>query len=303
MTSITVSITLDNSCNLSVMDTSGFYDGTDNTTGFLPETDSSGIALNAYKLSQGYFLNVLTLNKYASTPVIANPSESFYHVSSVNTTYSANFTPSIYLLSFDGVYTLTRYFVPSSTWYAANSSNEIFASINMFYTDGTAIYNVVGGTPTVITVTAFIATNFTGSNVISNATTFISTCNLNACYFKLLSTILEMNIGAAIPRLPYPLPGSNIYPVYPTWNPAFHPYDGFPGYVGRHEGDNNPEAKHRELIYKRDLLYMSLETIKYLKDVNNLSQIEKLIEVLDVCGGLCGSILNTPPYSDCGCNR
>jgi len=286
MTTLALNITLDNGCNLSVSDTTGFYNGSTNLTGFLPESNESSLVLNTYKLSQGYFLNILLYNKYASTPVIVNTSDSFYTVPQpTNVTYANNFPSTSYKLTLDGSYTLTRYFIPSLTFYTANYTNSIFNSINMFYTDGTNLYNVISGTPTIISITAFINTNLNTSNCISTSSSFISTCHTNACYFKILSTITDKNIGVPQHHRDYGQDRRDYGDTY---------YDSYRD--SRSEDDRRYEFK--ELKEKRDILYMTLEVIKYLQDFNNITQIQKLIEALDICGTMCSPIIG----ANCGCS-
>ncbi len=264
MTKLKQTITLDDSCALTITDTSGFYDAGTNPFGFLPETNSDALALNIYKLSHGYFLNVLLYNRYANTPLISNPSDTSYIIASEdvdNNTYANNFIPSVYSLGKDGSYTINRYFIPSLEFYTANHTNSIYDGKDMFYMDNEIIYKIIDSTATPITVTAFINSPFSNSDVIYVSTTFISTCLTNACYFKVLSTILDINIGAC-------------------------------------EMTN----KLNELVQLRDLIYMTLEVIKYLKDQNNITQVQKLIDALDICGGICATALYPRTFSNCGCN-
>jgi hypothetical protein len=266
MTKLKINVALADSCALTITDASGFFDDTTNVNGFLLETDSSDLTLNTYKISQGWFLNVLLYNKYAATPIISNPSDTFYNVPTGvvdNNTYANNFIPSIYQLIQDGTYTIKRFFIPSLEFYTANSDNSIFDGVDMYYTDGDQIYFIISGTPTVISILDLLNANLLTSNCISTSATFVSTCYTNQCYFKILSTLLEIGIGAC---------------SYPD------------------------QTKYNTLLQSRDLLYMTLEIIKYLKDVNNITQIQKLIEVVDICGGVCASTLNTTSSTNCGCN-
>jgi hypothetical protein len=56
-----------------------------------------------------------------------------------------------------------------------------------------------------------------------------------------------------------------------------------------------------KLKMTRDYLYMTLEVIKYLKEFNNITQIQKLLETTDLCGSVCGSVAGVSS-SNCGCN-
>ena len=287
MTTIVSTITQNTNCSLSILDTTGFNNGTTITTGFLPESDSSALALNTYKLSQGYFLNIIFYNKYAVTPIILNPIEPITNVVSVDSTYSNNFTAKFYSLVLDGSYTVTRYFIPSLTFYTANSSNAIYTDITQFYTDGTTIYKVISGTPTAISISTFATTSLTNTNCISSNVSFLSTCYMNLCYFRLLSTITDHNIGLQHYR------SSDNYRQ--DYGDTY--YDSYRN--SRSEDDKRFIVE--EFKEKRDIIYMTLEVIKYLQDVNNITQIQKLIESIDICGIICPPIISSTS-SNCGCN-
>lgn len=49
---------------------------------------------------------------------------------------------------------------------------------------------------------------------------------------------------------------------------------------------------------QRDYLYMVLEAIKYYKEKNDTSEIQRIIESTNTCGGICKELST----NDCGCN-
>jgi hypothetical protein len=259
MTALTISVTLDDVCNLTVTDTTGFYDPSTNVTGFLPEDNTDDVTFGVYKLSYGYFINVLLYNGYNVAPSILNTNETFSKAPNVvDSTYANNFTPSIYSLINDGTFTLKRYFIISDVFYGDQSGGSLFDSKTVFYTDGTTIFQVVSGTPTPITVSNFIVQSFANATVVEVDSLFISTCHINSCYYKLMSSILDSNLTAC--------------------------YD----------------KSYSNIVADRDLLYMTLEVIKYLQDFNNLTQIQKLIETVDGCCDIC-TTLTPSENGGCGC--
>lgn len=264
MTKLKFTIALDDNCSLTLNDTSGFYDADTNINGFLTETNSDDLAFKVYKISHGYFLNVLLYNKYGSAPIVNNTQEIAYNIATDlvdNDTYSNNFTTSVYKSIKDSTYTINRYFIPSLQFYTDNHTNSIFNGKTMYYIDDNKIYKIINSEPTVITTSSFISEDLTNSICLSSSNSFISTCYINTCYFKILSTILDINIGVC-----------------------------------------SMTNKYNALVSMRDLLYMTLEIIKYLTDINNITQIQKLIEAIDVCGGLCASTSSTSNNTNCGCN-
>ena len=44
-----------------------------------------------------------------------------------------------------------------------------------------------------------------------------------------------------------------------------------------------------ELIYKRDLVWMSINVIKYLTECEQLAEVERILETINGCNGLCTS--------------
>ncbi len=265
MTTIKTSITLDDSCVLTVTDITGFYSNPSNVTGFLPEADSSSLAFNVYKISHGYFLNTILASKYNANPSVTNVGESLVQIptGSVNPTYGSNFTPSSYTLSKDGTYNARRYFIPSLAFYNANHTNAIYNGKTMYYYDGTDIYKIISSVATKIALADFVLEDLTLANVLFTDNLFISLCKTNNCYFTIMSTLLDLDLSSC-----------------------------------------QPDVVIAKLTSDRDLVYMTLEVIKYLQDQNNLTQIQKVIEALDSCSLLCGGSVKSTTRSasgGCGC--
>lgn len=258
MTKLKNTVDLSNTCGLSITDTSGFYDSVTNPNGFLPEANTDPIVADTYKISNGYFFNLILYNKYNADAVLTNPTELLMKVVTVDPIYANNFPAQVYTLTQDGSYTIKRFFLISDVFYNANVGSGLFTGKNVFYTDGTTVYNVISDVPVPTTFLEFLSddlTNFTGLTL---NTSFISTCFINKCYSKMMSLLLASDSGAC---------------------------------------DNSMT----DVVNMRDFLYMTLETIKYLKEFNNITQIQKLLEATNICGGLCTSIANVTS-SNCGCN-
>ena len=60
----------------------------------------------------------------------------------------------------------------------------------------------------------------------------------------------------------------------------------------------NKQNVDNSLIYKRDLLWTSLNVIKYMVEIDQMEEAQRLLDQIVGCNGLC------PQYnvSDCGCN-
>ena len=58
----------------------------------------------------------------------------------------------------------------------------------------------------------------------------------------------------------------------------------------------------RELIYKRDLVWMAINVIKYMVECNQLYEAEHIIELLHSCNGVCGDKKVRSNGNGCGCS-
>lgn len=260
MTKLNFTVAVSTASVLTVTEATGYYDAGTNPNGFLLESDSSSVAFGVYKLSYGYFLNVLTYNKYNQAPIIQNTTEAFYKVPSpISTTYNENFTATNYTLPVDGTYTLKRIFIISDAFYAAHSSSDLFVGKTIYYTDGSTIFKVVSSVPVAVALKDFILADLTSATAISKDITFITNYYLSNCYFKVMATLLDMDV----------------------------------------EGCDT--ALYDELTKTKDIIYMTLETIKYLKEVNNITQIQKLIEAVENCCGVCSSLPVVHSFSSTSC--
>jgi len=56
-----------------------------------------------------------------------------------------------------------------------------------------------------------------------------------------------------------------------------------------------------DVLAKRDFIDMTISVIKYLKDDNYLTEIQRLLEAVNTCGLICKSV-GTKNKQDCGCN-
>jgi len=258
MTKLKIQAALSPICGLTITDISGFFDNSTNPNGFLPETNTDPVAVDTYKISNGYFFNVLLYNVYNQQPLVLNPTEAPYHSDGTQVSYADNFTPILYNLAKDGSYTVKRFFLISKEFYDANKTGSLFTGKEVFYIDGAVIYHVISGSPVPLTIAEFLSEDLTTMTGMQVSSSFISTCYVNTCYSKVMSLILAND-------------------------PA------------------NCSVDITQLITIRDYLYMTLEVIKYLKEFNNITQIQKLLETTNLCGTVCTSVANVTS-SNCGCN-
>lgn len=65
----------------------------------------------------------------------------------------------------------------------------------------------------------------------------------------------------------------------------------------------NKNTVDSELVYKRDLVWMAINVIKYLTECEQLYEVERIIEQITSCNGLCTSSSITSKTSGCGCSK
>lgn len=254
MTTLKFTIDLATDCDLKITEITG-YKSIQNENGFLKE-DETTRTFGDYKLSEGYFIDLLTYNRYKKAPIIVLKSKlTKLNSEDINEVYDLNFNPYVYNLSQDSIYTFTRMFIISKEFYESNVSGGMFDGVTVIYSDGTNIYKETGEGLVKITVGQLAVEDKTDSTVLSSSTTFVSTCHMNLCYYKIMQSLLLEDCRSC----------------------------------------ETSKEKERD----RDFLYMSLETIKYLKELGSVTEIQRIIEAVDVCGGFCKPILEK---ANCGCN-
>lgn len=62
-------------------------------------------------------------------------------------------------------------------------------------------------------------------------------------------------------------------------------------------------TKNNDLIYKRDIVLMAVNVIKYMVKYNMKAEAARIINQLEGCNGICSGTSNSKNVSECGCNR
>jgi len=252
MIKLKFNIALTEDCNLTITDTTGFT--TDNETGFIEE-DAEITPVGDYKLSDGYFLDVLTVNKYNDQPVVVLTGDYIHkNAEDVVPVYANNFTPSLYTLTEDSTFTINRYFIMSEEFYNQEVATDRFLDKLVYYTNGTDVYKVNSGDAVKVSSFDLFMQDQTDSTNLYTKLTFSSTCYIRKCYQYLIQLTLA-------------------------------------------KGCKDCEVDKYKA--QRDLLYMSLQAIQFLQDTGYTTEVQRIIESLNVCGSICRSVIST---SNCGCN-
>ena len=174
-------------------------------------------------------------------------------------------------IKFDGWFTVYYVVLPTKQWFqnALNTSSQVDilgVYDSVYYTDGTNIYKYNPKTQNitqVIDLSEIIEINPVNTTISVTSKDYVSICFLDKCYVNLCQQIFE-NRG-----------------LTQCWN------------------KNNIDS---ELIYKRDLVWMAINVIKYMVECNQLYEAERIIELLHSCNGVCSDKKIKNNVKGCGCS-
>ena len=165
----------------------------------------------------------------------------------------------------DGYFTIIHLIFPTLQYIKDN--NITFERNNgpVIYTDGQSYYNYISESQIEeISIEDVIEkADEDNSTVLKAEKDFVSICLLRKCYINLCQQIFNNR--------------------------------GFSHCLDRSTVDN-------DLIYRRDLLWMAINVIEYLTECNQLNEVERIIEMLDGCNGLCLPSDITSKTNGCGCS-
>lgn len=168
----------------------------------------------------------------------------------------------------DGWYSLVHIVLPSAEWFERELAKEEGSALGLYslvyYAYNNKIYKYINQTITEVDISEILDINPVNTTISRTSEDFISICFLRKCYINLCKQIL------------------NDRGFSPCWN------------------KNNIDS---ELIYKRDLVWMAINVIKYLTECEQLQEVQRLIQVINGCNGLCSSSSSLQNSSGCGCSK
>lgn len=169
-------------------------------------------------------------------------------------------------VKFDGWFTVIHLVLPTKDWFDRESSKQEGSAIGLYnivyYSDGASIYKYVNGQSSETTIDEIIEVNPDDTTISRTGEDYISICFLRKCYINLCQQIF------------------NSRGFSPCWN------------------KNDIDS---DLIFRRDLVWMAINVIKYLTECEQLAEVERIIETIKGCNGLCVSSDVTSKTSGCGC--
>lgn len=174
-------------------------------------------------------------------------------------------------IDFDGYFTIQYIILPNKNWFINASNSEKNQYKFIYYTDGSNVYKYDTETKVEVTVPINLLSEYDNPKectLYKVSKDYVSICYLQRCYLNVCQQIF------------------NSRGLTTCWK------------------NNNIDS---ELVYKRDLLWMAINVIKYLTSLHKencrptLTEVERIIEVINGCNGLCSK--EQLGHSGCGCSK
>lgn len=171
-------------------------------------------------------------------------------------------------VKFDGWFTINHVVLPSSKWFETERNKTQGSALNLYnivyFSDGSDIYKYVQGNVVQATIDEVLEVNPINTTISKTDKDYVSICFLRKCYINLCQQIFNDR--------------------------------GFSSCWNKNKVDS-------ELVYKRDLVWMAINVIKYLTECEQLHEVERIIENLQGCNGLCSNSNVTSKVNGCGCSK
>lgn len=176
-------------------------------------------------------------------------------------------------INFDGVFTASYIVLPTKEWYtrvlASVSKQDLLKAFGgrIVIYDGTQIIEITSNSEEYIPISDFILSGYSDNLSVSiRKQELLAICRLRKCYINLCQQIFDSKNFS------------------PCWN------------------KNKIDS---ELVYKRDLAWMTINLITYLwKQGKSNSEIQRILSQVNKCNGLCDPYPNnlTEKNNGCGCS-
>lgn len=172
-------------------------------------------------------------------------------------------------IEFDGWFTINYIVLPNKSWFDQEKAKQSGSALGLYdyvyFADGDYIYKYISGEIYSASVEEVLEINPLNTTISKVSQDYISICFLQKCYINLCQQIF------------------NDRGLTSCWN------------------KNSVDS---ELVFKRDMVWMAINVIKYLTEFNQLAEVERIIEQITSCNGLCKSnSTNQSKSSGCGCSK
>lgn len=172
-------------------------------------------------------------------------------------------------VGFDGWFTINYIVLPNKDWFDREREKSSGSALGLYdivyFVDNGYIYKYVNGEIDGASIEEVLEVNPINTTISKTSKDYVSICFLQKCYVNLCQQIF------------------NDRGFSQCWN------------------KNSVDS---ELVYKRDLTWMTINVIKYLTEFNQLAEVERIIEQINGCNSLCKSNSTYQPTSSgCGCSK
>ena len=187
-----------------------------------------------------------------------------------NPTYTDHSTvkEAILQVDSDGWFSLVHLVLPSVEWFNKEKAKTEGSALGLYdivyFIDGDIVYKYINQSIQQVDISEILEINPVNTTISKTSEDFVSICFLRKCYINLCKQILDNR--------------------------------GFSSCWNKNKIDS-------ELIYKRDLVWMAINVIKYLTECEQLAEVERIVEIINGCNGLCTSSNSSNKASDCGCSK
>lgn len=188
----------------------------------------------------------------------------------INPTYTDHSTVKEAALQVDsdGWFSLVHLVLPSVEWFNKEKAKTEGSALGLYnivyFIDGDAVYKYINQSIQQVDISEILEINPVNTTISKTSEDFVSICFLRKCYINLCKQILNDR--------------------------------GFSSCWNKNKIDS-------ELIYKRDLVWMAINVIKYLTECEQLAEVERIVEIINGCNGLCTSSNSSNKASGCGCSK
>lgn len=172
-------------------------------------------------------------------------------------------------IGFDGWFTVNYLVLPTRDWLDRELNKSSGSAIGLYnivyFVEDGGVFKYVNGNIESSSIEEILEVNPINTTLLKTGQDYISICFLQKCYINLCQQIF------------------NDRGFSQCWNKS---------------------KIDSELVYKRDLVWMAINVIKYLTEFNQLAEVERIIELINGCNGLCKSNSTYQPKdSGCGCSK
>lgn len=227
--------------------------------------ESNGTVKDKFKFSDTVSIDVLLLNKLENFNDLTKVKSIIKQ--SIYTDHSKVQDSTLHVLS-DGWFSLVHIVLPSKEWFDRELNKQEGSALGLYnlvyFASNNKVYKYINGNTSEVDLSEILILTPVNTTISKTSEDFISICFLRKCYINLCKQILNDR--------------------------------GFSSCWNKNKIDS-------ELIYKRDLVWMAINVIKYLTECEQLAEVERLVEIINGCNGLCSQSNFSQNSNGCGCSK